>query len=188
MSDVGYCNEHDRVYSGPECPDCTDGSAELDDAAVQSPSQADADTGDDPDDGTPGSITDSIEETIAEATENVSVDSEGGDVVVGDQEKVAESSKNVHIDNSETHIDESEEVHDDRTVVEDSVLKDADVGTDGPTVRDSVAQDSSIASGTDEPVESTVSEPTPPRCPGCGEEVSADDAFCMQCGNSLQDS
>ena len=206
---MGYCNDHHKVYSGPECPVCSGEGPDVQDAAVQLSDETAAESSGE--DGSGDAIDSTVEEAITDAVNDVSVDNEDGDVVIGDKEKEVEVSKDVRIDNSETRIDESEEVHDDRTVVEDSVLKDTDVGTDGPaTVKDSVAQDSSVAGG---PESRDESEPTrserrgkrdpsagpgerappaghdsPLTCPGCGEEVSDDDEFCMQCGTSLQGS
>lgn len=127
---MGYCNDHNTVYSGAKCPDCVGKIPDPDDAAVQSRDETSTGSAD-------GTDTDSnLGETIADAVDGVSGDSSDGDIVLGDQQKTVESSNEIRVDNSETDIDESEERHDESTTIEDSTLNRTAVDAGGPTSTD----------------------------------------------------
>jgi len=198
-----YCDEHNEVYSGPECPACT-GETDTD-----AESAGNSGGGSDP-------LGDVVNDAVGAARDAVDAVESDGDVVVGDQQK--------NVDRSTTVVDDSTEVHDrsttvddsivqgssigagegngeGRTVVDDSVVKGSEVGGDGKTdVEDSVLSDATVGG---EHVESAVgdrSSPAPDReskpepepdpaenddsafCIYCGTEIPATAGFCPSCG------
>jgi hypothetical protein len=193
-----YCDEHNEVYSGPECPAC---AGETD---------ADAESAGNPDGGS-DSLGDVVNEAVGAARDAVDAVESDGDVVVGDQQK--------NVDRSTTVVDDSTEVHDrsttvddsivqgssigagegngeGRTVVDDSVVKDSEVGGDGKTdVEDSVLGDATVGG---EHVESAVGdrsaaapdpeskpEPKPDPDPDPDPTENDDSAFCIYCGTEI---
>jgi len=210
---MGYCSEHDKVYNGPECPECAGDEAEVMDAAGgQNDKQSEQEPSTELDRG--NSIGDEIERAVQESVDDISIETDNGDIVAGDQEKSVDKSTQIDIDRSTHEVDESEEVHDERTVVEDAVVKDADIGTDASaTVKDDVVRESQRSpessesertrSGSSRQADEPHGErsPTSPdnqwrpktregespdrQCPSCGATVSEEDAFCMNCGTQL---
>ena len=192
-----YCDRHNEVYSGPECPACADDGGDT--APAESGAGASGDA------GAGGGIDDLVDEAVSAATDAVD---DADDVVVGEQTK--------RVDRSTTVVDDSTEVHDrsttvsdsvvsdseidagaddgeGKTVVDDSVVNDSAVGGAGETeVEDSVLNDATVG---DEHVESAVGdvgggEPDPDPaaddesafCIYCGTEIPATAGFCPACG------
>jgi hypothetical protein len=147
---MGYCEDHDKVYAGGECPVCsgdeTDGSGASSNAETSSQSKADTD----PEDGT-ADVEQVVNDRLDEALgESVDAEAGSGDVVVGDQTKSVDKREHVDIDNSTQQVDQSEVHHDERTEVKDSVVNRSNVGTDegeNASVEDSTLNRSNVGGG-----------------------------------------
>ncbi|MFB6177005.1 MAG: hypothetical protein ABEI99_07670 [Halobaculum sp.] len=190
MSDVPYCERHNEVYRGEECPECaSDGDPEPDpDPSV-----------DDPD------LDGRIEDALDAAGDA------GGDVVVGSQEKSIEETDVTEVDRNTTVVDESETVHDESTTIDDSVVSGSNVGGEGGSteVTDSVVKDSNVGTGGGDPDEapgtdrpraersrgddagasgaddSTGTDADTKFCAYCGEEIPRRASHCPSCGEAL---
>jgi hypothetical protein len=204
---MGYCERHDTVYAGEECPACAEGGSVDDGLDRPAEGPVSRDEGDERrsvgDEQSAGSaeVGDRVADRVEEALDgDVAVETEAGDVVVGDQSKSADRDERVEVDESETVVDRSEVRHDERTVVNDSVVNRSNVGgDDDATVDDSVVNRSNVGgeNGGPEPDRQTRTDTGPSAggsghsrphsCPDCGAEVSRDDAFCTSCGTRLPD-
>jgi hypothetical protein len=190
-----YCEEHNEVYGGRECPVCAgdDPGGDQDGGGAAGGSETD-------------SIGDVVDEALGDARSAVEDAETSGDVVVGDQRK--------SVDRSTTVVDDSTEVHDRSTTVEDSVVDDSTIGGasgegDGRTaVDDSVINDSTVGGEGETEVEdsvlndatvggehvesavgdagtSTPDPETPPQQPGSDESGDGETAFCLYCGSEM---
>ena len=161
---MGYCDEHDRVFRGAECPDCAGDQTHADDPSAGGATNQRSDR-EEPDVDFEGNIEQTVTERIRDAAEGLDTESEDGDIVIGEQHKNVDKTEHVDIDNSTEIHDEVTEAHDSSTELTDNVVKDSTIGTD--------------EAGADDESDETV------YCIHCGEEITTGSDNCPVCGGEL---
>ncbi len=162
---MGYCNEHDRVFSGPECPDCGGDDSHSDTTQSTNPRQDQPSDSEQSELNPEDSIEKSVKDRIQDASEEIAVESEDGDIVVGEQQKSVDKTEHIERDNSTTVHEEVTTTHDNSTTVTDSTVNRSTIGGD----------DGSEDEKTDNKV----------YCIQCGEEISVKFSQCPVCGTKL---
>lgn len=183
-----FCNEHNEVYRGEECPVCAE-------SAIQSR---------DMESTTDDSAAD-VNEIVDDALDSVAGESDvgeiEGDVVIGSQDKSITKSDETALDQSETVIDESSTVVDESSNVVDSVVgskstiggesdgghKDSDntagdsgTGTHRKAVPDSESPPDDREQYSASPQDSRTTDTV-------GGEETAESKFCLYCGSEIPD-
>jgi len=208
---MGYCEEHDRVYRGDSCPDCSGetGAAASNASGSDATHRNETDRSAEPDEEATDDDTAEldIQDVVDAAVSDAEVETSAGDVVVGDQEKSVSKTEQTEVDNSTERVRKETTEHDDRTVVRDSVVKDSDIGDgddetvveDGVSNRSGVGGDGNTATGNDRPDAdrdrlSSPGEPTTGSGPETRSEASGTGGsgdrgdgseFCIYCGAEI---
>lgn len=185
---MGYCQKHETVYTGEACPRCENapddqpGSENRDERGGGEPS--------DTPNAKRGRIRESTRDdppNLQELSDELDVDVEGGDVVFGDQTKEVTSEQKTVVDRSETRIDEETTRVHAETSVDDSVIKDARIGSQ---VEDELVEGDRTTPRRKEPrpADETAVGNDPEEtkyCRYCGEQIHATRRICPACDTEL---